>query len=84
MISMLNTDTNFKSIDEYEDFLEIQDQSFTELIEKSSQEVKNGKVSSLDDLYKIHQDTLLNAKQKKCKLQHSVSPAARDLETVKG
>ena len=46
------------SLDDYEDFLEVNDKKFQKSIEKGYREIKNGKFKTLDDLYKTHRKTI--------------------------
>jgi prevent-host-death family protein len=46
------------SLDDYEDFLEVNDKKFQKSIEKSAREIKAGKYSTLDDLYEIHKKAI--------------------------
>lgn len=48
------------SLDDYEDFLEVNDKKFQKSIEKSYREIKKGKFKTLDDLYATHRKTLEN------------------------
>ena len=46
------------SLDEYEDFLEQNDQQFQKEIQESKNQIISGNFGTLDDLYKIHQETI--------------------------
>lgn len=48
------------SLDDYEDFLEVNDKKFQKSIEKGYREIKSGKFKTLDDLYATHRKTLEN------------------------
>lgn len=46
------------SLDDYEDYLELEDAEFQGEIETQQLEIKKGNFGSLDDLYAIHQETI--------------------------
>lgn len=46
------------SMDEYEDYLEINDKAFRKNLEKSKMEMEKGEYCTMDDLYKIHRETM--------------------------
>lgn len=48
------------SLDDYEDFLELKDAKFQKAIEKDFEAMKKGKFGNLDNLHKIHRDTILS------------------------
>jgi prevent-host-death family protein len=52
------------SIDDYEDFLEIKDEKFQKNLEKSNKEMKKGKFGNLNNLYKIHRNTIIKESKK--------------------
>lgn len=53
------------SIDDYEDFLEINDKTFQNSIKKGAEEIKNKEFGTLDDLYEIHRKTIAKEARKK-------------------
>lgn len=52
------------SIDDYEDFLEINDDEFQKGIVKAAKEVREGNFGTLDDLYEIHKETIKKESKK--------------------
>ena len=46
------------SLDDFEDFLEVNNPRIQKEIEKSYREMKKGKYGTLDDLYAIHRKTI--------------------------
>lgn len=46
------------SMDEYEDYLELNDKEFQKSIEKSHKEIESGNYLTLDDLYETHRKTI--------------------------
>lgn len=46
------------SLDDYEDYLELEDRKFQQDIEKQKQEIPKGNFGNINDLYTIHQETI--------------------------